>query len=75
MGIGATKGKNDIYVQKLTADSKSHIAGEMFPMYGQALNIPADKNPKVQMKHMSAIVALKIVNQGDGVADNGNSSI
>ena len=70
MGIGATKGENGIYVQKLTADSKSHIAGEMFPMYGQALNIPADKNPKVQMKHMSAIVALKIVNQGDSKKEN-----
>lgn len=72
VGIGATKGENGIYVQKLTggADSKSHIAGEMFPMYGQALNIPADKNPKVQMKHMSAIVALKIVNQGDSKKEN-----
>ena len=72
MGIGATKGENGIYVQKLTggADSKSHIAGEMFPMYGRALNIPADKNPKVQMKHMSAIVALKIVNQGDSKKEN-----
>ena len=72
MEIGATKGDNDIYVQKLTggADSKSHLAGEMFPMYGQALNIPADKNPKVQMRHMSAIVALKIVNQGDSKKEN-----
>ena len=72
VNIGAAKGTDGTYVQSLTGgpDSKKHIEGKMFPMYGQALNISADENPKVQMKHMSAIVALKIVNQGDSKKEN-----
>ena len=70
--IGATKGTDGAYVQRLTngAGSKEHIAGTLFPMYGHASGISADQNPKVQMRHMSAIVALKIVNQGDSKKEN-----
>ena len=59
-------------MQRLTngAGSKEHIAGTLFPMYGHASGISADQNPKVQMRHMSAIVALKIVNQGDSKKEN-----
>ena len=70
--MGATKGTDGAYVQRLTngAGSKEHIAGTLFPMYGHASGISADQNPKVQMRHMSAIVALKIVNQGDSKKEN-----
>ena len=70
--IGATKGTDGAYVQRLTngAGSKEHIAGTLFPMYGHASGISAYQNPKVQMRHMSAIVALKIVNQGDSKKEN-----
>lgn len=43
-------------------------------MYGKA-SVKGDENPRIKMKHLSALVALKIVNQGDGVADKGDSSI
>ena len=57
------------YIQtQLTADSKAHIAGPGCPMYGSTMDeypngIPAGENPKVRMKHLSALVAVKLVNE------------
>lgn len=61
-------------VENTLYSNKNHIAGDNYPMYGKT-SIKGDENPRIKMKHLSALVALKIVNQGDGVADNGNSSI
>lgn len=61
-------------VENTLYSNKNHIAGVNYPMYGKA-SVKGDENPRIKMKHLSALVALKIVNQGDGVADNGNSSI
>ncbi len=61
-------------VENTLYSNKNHIAGVNYPMYGKA-SVKGDENPRIKMKHLSALVALKIVNQGDGIADNGNSSI
>lgn len=73
--IGASKDAEGLYVQTLSADSKSHIAGPNYPMYGDQSEVSKSSNPRVQMKHLSALVALKVVNQGDGIKDNGDESI
>ena len=73
--IGASKDENGLYVQTLSADSKSHIAGPNYPMYGVQTKVSMSNNPRVKMKHLSSLVALKVVNQGDGIKDNGDESI
>ena len=73
--IGASKDENGLYVQTLSAGSKSHIAGPNYPMYGVQTKVSMSNNPRVKMKHLSSLVALKVVNQGDGIKDNGDESI
>lgn len=61
-----TKG-NYIYTQTQTsADNKRHIVGKGYPMYGVKKNVPKNKSPKFSMTHLSAIIALEIVNNGAG---------
>lgn len=55
--------------------SKAHIAGTNYPMYGIKNNVPKDKTPKFKMSHLYALVALEIVNVGDGKADNDDQPI
>ena len=67
MKIGTDEQGNFIQTQS-QADSKSHIAGTSYPMFGSTKTeypngIPADENPKVRMKHLSALVAVKLVNE------------
>lgn len=51
--------------------NKVHIAGDNYPMYGKTSQpVPGDKNPRIQMKHLSALIAIKVVNQGDAPKDN-----
>lgn len=54
----------------IKADSKEHIQGKNYPMYGLTTldnpdGVNKSDNPKVRMKHLSALVAIKVVNQGD----------
>ena len=44
-------------------------------MYGIKNNVPKDKTPKFKMSHLYALVALEIVNVGDGKADNDDQPI
>ena len=67
MKIGTDEQGNFIQTQS-QADSKSHIAGTSYPMFGSTKTeypngIPAGENPKVRMKHLSALVAVKLVNE------------
>ena len=59
----------------IVRDNKSHIAGTQYPMYGIKNNVPKDKTPKFKMSHLYALVALEIVNVGDGKADNDDQPI
>ncbi len=43
-------------------------------MLGKALNLSGSIIPRVQMRHSSALVALTVINQGDG-SSNGEASI
>lgn len=71
--IGAFKNEDGSYnyVQGQTgADSKAHIQGEACPMYGATKfdanyqnGVPKEQNPRVRMRHLSALVAIKIVNE------------
>ena len=47
-------------------NSKAHIVEEVSPMYGVKPGLSKDTNPDIAMKHMAAIVAIKVVNQGSG---------
>ena len=48
------------------ANSKAHIYGANYPMFGEVHNVPKAKNPATNMKHFSALVAVKVVNEGYG---------
>lgn len=61
--IGSAAG--GVQYQK-AANSKEHIAGENYPMYGKVQNLAKSKNPAANMKHLSALVAVKVVNEGHG---------
>ena len=55
------------YTQKqMSNNSKIHLAGSGYPMYGVKKNVPKNKSPKFSMSHLSAIIALEIVNNGAG---------
>lgn len=52
------------YIQtQVGLDSKAHIQGESYPMYGSQPNVNNAVNPRVKMKHLSALVAIKLVNE------------
>ena len=56
---------NGVQVQD-GANSKKHIAGPNYPMFGKVQNVPKSKNPATNMKHLSALAAIKVVNNGSG---------
>ena len=62
--IGASKDNNYTVTQDC-ANSRIHIAGKNYPMLGTT-NTQGDANPTFTMGHLSALVALKIVNNGAG---------
>lgn len=59
--IGASKEASFIQTQK-AADSKAHIAGPTCPMYHYLENHPGTSTPTFTMKHLSALLAIEIVN-------------
>lgn len=61
--IGATKESGYVQTQ-LIADSKAHIAGEICPMYDYLESQSGSTTPQFNMKHLSALLAIKIVNEG-----------
>lgn len=61
--IGATQ--ESAYIQtQLAADSKSHIAGTACPMYHYLEGQSGTATPQFTMKHLSALLAINIVNEG-----------
>ena len=63
----------------VAVNSKEHIKGINYPMYGlTTLDYPEGvartENPKVRMKHLSALVAIKVVNQGDAPRNDLNAN-
>ena len=61
--IGATKESGYVQTQ-LIADKKAHIAGEICPMYDYLESQSGSTTPQFNMKHLSALLAIKIVNEG-----------
>lgn len=59
--IGASKEASFIQTQK-AADSKAHIAGPTCPMYHYLENHPGTSTPTFTMNHLSALLAIEIVN-------------
>ena len=45
--------------------SMAHIAGENYPMCAVVKNVPAGETPAGEMKHMSALVAINVINNTD----------
>lgn len=48
------------------ANSKGHIAGNVSPLYGIDSERNRNEGPDVTMKHLSAVVAIKVVNKTNG---------
>ena len=63
--IGADEAANYTQVQT-SVNNKRHLVGKGYPMYGVKRNVPKNKSPKFSMTHLSAIIALEIVNNGAG---------
>ena len=54
------------YIQtQATVNSMTHIAGANCPMYGVEKQVSGDATPTFSMSHLSALVAVKIVNGTD----------
>ena len=56
-------------------DCMDHMMGKEYPMYGIKNNVPISKSPNFKMSHLFAIVALEIVNEGDGITGNNDATI
>ena len=50
----------------LAANSKAYICNKLSPMFGHLPNRPRNEQPEIEMKHLAAIVAIKVVNDGFG---------
>ena len=46
--------------------NKSHIAGEASPMYGLKSGLSKNVSPDIKMKHLAAVVGIKVVNETNG---------
>lgn len=46
--------------------NKSHIAGEASPMYGLKSGLSKNVSPDIRMKHLAAVVGIKVWNTTDG---------
>ena len=70
--IGASSA-NEYTQEQNGANSMSHLAGDNYPMYGIKNNVAKNKTPKFKMSHLYSVIALKIVNDGDGNSTNETS--
>ena len=57
--IGAAK------LENVVPGSKKHIEGDAYPMYGKIKGLDRGTPPDIEMHHLAALVAIKVVNQGD----------
>lgn len=65
---------NFIQIQE-SANNRSHVAGPNHPMLGSIQSLSNANNPIFNMTHLSALVALKVVNEGDRQSNNGDANI
>ena len=72
--IGASKDGFGDYVQTQNGENKNHVAGQNYPMWGQT-STGANEIPKMSVQHLSALVALRIVNQSHGPIVINNAEI
>ena len=62
-------------MKKYVNHDYKHLVGKDYPLYGIKTRVPKNKNPKFnRMSQLAALVALEIVNEGDGKA-NGEANI
>ena len=47
-------------------DSRAHLAGPAFPLYGKQLSVPLAETPSIPVRNVLSVVAFKLVNQTDG---------
>lgn len=64
-------------VTQESGGSMKHICGSNHPMYGIKNNVSNEQSVRFKMSHLYALVALEIVNVGDGIKseDNTDASI
>ena len=51
--------------QQVGNDSKAHLAGVGYPLWGKKTNLAASTKPAINMKQMTAIIAVKVTNTID----------
>ena len=59
MTVGSSA--SGVQVQKGNG-SMSHIAGENYPLVGRAIAVPANSTPKMEMSHVSSLIAVNVKN-------------
>lgn len=58
--IGSVAGENQVQAGN---DSKAHLAGTYFPLYGKISNQLAATKPALSMKQMASVLAVKVTNR------------
>ena len=66
--FGASAADNYIQTQCFE-NNMDHISGKNHPMYGTADKQQNAIYPTFTMTHLSSLIALKVVNQGDGISE------
>ena len=60
IGSRSDQPQNQVGVNNL-----SHIAGEKYPLYGKAVAVPAGDAPRLQMRHASSLIEVKVTNANE----------
>lgn len=55
-------GRNDKPSTQTANDSKEHLDGSYFPLFGKATGIAYDAQPMVTMNHLASVVEVKVTN-------------
>ena len=56
-------GRNDKPSTQTGNDSKEHLDGSYFPLFGKASSVAYDAKPSVTMNHLASVVEVKVTNK------------
>ena len=56
----------DDVLEDVVPGSKEHICGDAYPMYGAIKGLSKETSPYIEMHHLAALVAIKVINATAG---------
>ena len=56
----------DDVLEDVVPGSKEHICGDAYPMYGAIKGLSKETSPDIEMHHLAALVAIKVINATAG---------